>query len=121
MNKHIEKVEQYKQKVLEKELENLRAKYHEAEYSYADTGQDKYFNKMSIYEKQINEIEEYLKPKDEITLREYKELKNLRWVVKNAKSKVFYIFADWPDGLPPHTELINLRDMLRDYNYIYRV
>ena len=117
MNKYIERVERYKQKTLNNALEKLREEYSEAQYDYADSGSDRYFNKMSRLEDQINEIEKYLKPKDEITLREYKELKNLRWVVKNAKAKVFYIFADWPDGLPPHTELINLRDMLRDYNY----
>lgn len=61
MNKYIERVERYKQKTLNNALEKLRAEYHEAQYDYADSGWDRYFNKMSCLGDQINEIEEYLR------------------------------------------------------------
>ena len=38
MNKYVEKVEQYKEKVLKPALEKLKAEHEDAEDSYRDTG-----------------------------------------------------------------------------------
>lgn len=115
MNKHIQKVEEYKEKTLGKALEKLKSDYEEAEDFYRDTGYDRYYNKMKRSEEQINEIEEYLnckkEDKAEITAKEYKELLQLRETMKNIKSKVFYLSKE----LPMCADLINLQDMLRDY------
>ena len=113
MNKYIEKVEKYKEKVLGTALEKLKAEHEEAEDFYRDTGYDRYFNKMQKCEKQIEEIEKYLgeSKKKDITASEYKELLQLREAMKNVKSKVFYLSKE----LPVCTDLINLQDLLRDY------
>lgn len=115
MNKHIEKVERYKEKVLRPALEKLKEEYEEAKEFYRDTGYDRYYNKMQKCENQIEEIERYLgeseKEKTEITASEYKELLQLREAMKNVKSKVFYISKE----LPMCADLINLQDLLRDY------
>ncbi len=115
MNKYIEKVEEYKKKTLGKVLNQLKEEYEQAKDFYTDTGYDRYFNKMSKCEIQINEIEKYLKGEHEekIDLRpdDYKELLMLRQKMKNIKSKVFYLSKDFPMC----ADLINLQDMLRDY------
>ncbi|MDE6053391.1 MAG: hypothetical protein K2G55_06470 [Lachnospiraceae bacterium] len=116
MNKYIEKVEQYKQKTLNNALEKLRAEYREAQRDYADSGYDRYFNKMNRCEKQIDEIEEYLRPKRKMSPEEFEELNGLRRTVKTAKNKVFYLLCDWPEELV-NTELTSLRDLLSRYNY----
>lgn len=115
MNKYIERVERYKEKVLNAALEKLKAEHEEAEDFYRDTGYDRYFNKMQKCESQIKEIEKYLGEskgeKKDITASEYKELLQLREAMKNVKSKVFYLSKE----LPMCADLINLQDLLRDY------
>lgn len=114
MNKYIEKVEKYKEKVLLPALEKLKTECEEAEDFFRDTGYDRYFNKMQKCESQIEEIEEYLgesQKKEEITSSEYKELLQLRETMKNIKTKVFYLSKE----LPMCVDLINLKDLLRDY------
>lgn len=111
MNKYIEKVENYKEKILGPVLEKLKAEYEEAEDFYRDTGYDRYFNKMSKCEKQINEIEEYLNPvtvKD-ITTDQYREFLELKNTMQSVKSNLIYIMADLPDC----NEKIRLQDSLR--------
>lgn len=63
MNKYVEKVEQYKEKVLKPALEKLKAEHEEAEDSYRDTGYDRYYKKMQKCESQIEEIEQYFQRK----------------------------------------------------------
>ncbi len=116
MNKYIERVERYKQKTLNNVLEKIRADYHEAQRDYDDSGYDRYFNKMGRIEKQIDEIEEYLRPKREITPAECEELNELRRMVKSAKNSVFYLTKEWPEGLV-NTKLTNLWDMLNNCPY----
>lgn len=115
MNKYIERVEKYKEKVLRPALEKLKEEHKEAEEFYRDTGYDRYYNKMQKCETQINEIEEYMnkgkEEKKEITASEYLELLQLREKMKNVKSKVFYLSKE----LPMCADLINLQDLLRDY------
>lgn len=116
MNKYIERVEQYKQKTLDNALKKLRAEYHEARRDYADSGWDRDYHKMTRREDQINEIEEYLRPKREMTQKESNELGELRRVVKSAKNSVFYLTKEWPEGLI-NTNLTNLWNMLNNCPY----
>lgn len=115
MNKYIEKVEKYKEKVLRPALEKLKADHEEAEDFYRDTGYDRYYNKIQKCENQIEEIEKYLNAGKEeikqITPSEYKELLELREAIKNVKSKVFYLSKE----LPMCADLVNLQDLLRNY------
>ncbi|MBP3577485.1 MAG: hypothetical protein J6K15_05170 [Lachnospiraceae bacterium] len=115
MNKHIEKVEKYKEKTLKTALEKLKAEYAEAEDFYTDTGYDKYYNKMNKCEAQIEEIEEYMSRGQEekrvIATDEYKELLQLREKMKCVKNKVFYLSKE----LPMCADLIGLMDILRDF------
>ena len=110
MNKYVEKVEQYKGKVLKPALEKLKAEHEEAEGSYRDTGYDRYYKKMQKCESQIEEIEQYLKAGTmevrEVTASEYKELLEL-----SIKNKVFYLSKE----MPMCADLMNLQDVLRDY------
>lgn len=115
MNKYVERVEKYKEKVLGQALEKLKNERKEAEDFYNDTGYERYYNKIQKCEKQIEEIEKYTEAgKTEvrkITGEEYKELLELRQKIKNIKSKVFYLSKE----LPMCADLINLQDSLRDY------
>lgn len=115
MNKYVEKVEKYKERVLVQALEKLKTDYKLADFSYRDTGYDKYYNKMKKCEIQIKEIEEYMNAGKEevrqVTAREYKELLELREAMKNVKSKIFYLSKE----LPVCADLVRLQDILRDY------
>ena len=115
MNKYVEKVENYKRKVLETALEKLKAEYEEAADYYTDTGYDRYFNKMRKCETQIEEIEEYMSlgqtEKRAINTEEYKELLELRQKMKCVKNKIFYISK----GLPMCSDLVTLLDILKDF------
>lgn len=115
MNKYVEKVENYKRKVLETALEKLKAEYEEAADYYTDTGYDRYFNKMRKCETQIEEIEEYMRfgqtEKRVINTEEYKELLDLRQKMKCVKNKIFYISKD----LPMNSDLVTLLDILKDF------
>lgn len=115
MNKHIEKVENYKEKVLGTALDKLRTEYKDAEDWYNNTGHGRYFNKMQRCEKQIVEIEEYMKKGETetrvVSSSEYRELLELREKMKIIKSKVFYLSKE----IHATTELINLQDILRDF------
>lgn len=112
MNKYIEKVETYKHKILDKTLENLKAEYKEAEDFYQDTGYDRYFNKMSKCEEQINEIERYLHPitQKDISTEQYREFLDLKRTMQSIKSNLIYIMAYLPDC----TEKTRLNDLLRE-------
>ncbi len=115
MNKYVEKVENYKEKVMRQALEKLKTEYEEAKDSYRDTGYDKYYKKMQKGEEQIAEIEEYINAGKtevkQVTTSEYKELLKLRQKMKIVKNKVFYLSKE----LPMCADLINLQDLLRDY------
>ncbi|MBQ3600952.1 MAG: hypothetical protein II992_07115 [Lachnospiraceae bacterium] len=115
MNKYIEKVEKYKEKVLGPTLEKLKIEYKDAEEWYKDTGHARYFNKMQRCEKQIDEIEKYMKKGEtetrEVSSREYSELLELKEKMKTIKSKVFYLSKE----IPVTAELINLQDILKDF------
>lgn len=115
MNKYVEKVEQYKEKVLGQALEKLKTDYEEAEDFYRDTGYDRYYKKMQKCESQIAEIEKYMNAGKtevkQVTASEYKELLELRQKMKTIKNKVFYLSKE----LPMCADLINLQDLLRDY------
>lgn len=114
MSKYIDKVEQYKQKVLGKALEKLESEYANAEDMYTDSGYDRYYNKMQKCEREIEEIKQYLEPvtvHQDIIAGDYKELLELREKMKNIKAKLFYLEADFPQC----ADIINLKDMVRDY------
>ena len=114
MNKYVEKVENYKKKILGTALEKLKAEYAEAKDFYSDTGYDRYYNKMQKCEAQIDEIEEYLYPAMEaakdITTDQYREFLELKRIMQSVKSNVTYIMAD----LPECTEKIRLNDVLKE-------
>ena len=111
MNKYIEKVENYKRKILEKALEDLKAQYDEAKDFYNDTGYDKYFKKMSRCEEQIEEIEEYLNPTTtkDVTTSQYREFLNLKQTMQGIKSNLQFMMASLPDC----SEKERLNDLIR--------
>lgn len=118
MSKYVDKVEAYKHKVLDAELEKLETDYKEAEEFYRDTGHDRYFNKMQKCEKEIEEIKDYLH-KDEVVVKdittdEYKEYLKMKQDLKVIKNKLFYLVADL--GLPATADLVSMRDILMDYD-----
>lgn len=116
MNKYIERVERYKQKTLNNALEKLRIEYRDARRDYDDSGWDRDYHKMTRREGQIYEIEEYLRPKREITPEECEELNELRRIIKSTKNSVFYLTKEWPEGLIS-TNLTNLWNMLNNCPY----
>lgn len=118
MSKYIEKVENYKQKILGTAIEKLKAEYDEAKDFYGDTGYDRYFNKMNKCEAELEEIKDYLH-KDEVKIKDlstdkYKEYLKMKRDLNTIKNKLFYLKADL--GLPATADLITMQDILRDYN-----
>ena len=118
MNKYIEKVENYKSKVLGARLEKLRKEYKEAKDCLRDTGHDRYFNKMGRRENEINEIEKYLEkfedtPPKTVTTEEYRELLKLRKQMKLIASKVFCL----AEYMPLTDDMTSLMELLREYKY----
>ena len=115
MNKYIKKVEDYKQKTLEKALETLREEYKEARINFSETGYDRYQKKMDKIEEQIDEIEKYLgiefEEPIELKANIYKQVIELREAMSTVKSKVFYLSKD----IPMCTELFNLQEFLKDF------
>ena len=113
MNKYVEKVEKYKEKVLVQALEKLKTEYEEAEDFYRDSGYDRYFKKMNKCEKEIQEIEEYLNPApivNDITTDQYRDFLNLTKTMKSVKSNLIYIM----DYLPDCTEKARLQECIRE-------
>ena len=114
MNKRIEKVEQYKHRVLGVALEKLKNDYADADMSYRDSGQDRHYKKMTKYESEISEIEEYLNPVGakvkELSTTQYKEFLDLKRTMQSVKSNLTYLLADLPDC----TETIRLKDCMRE-------
>ena len=110
MNKWLENI---KLKIISK-METNRKQYEEADASYKETGYDRYYNKMVKLNKEYEELKEFLNEdkEDDIYKAKYiAENKELLNVIKNVKSKVFYLSKE----LPACAELISLLDMLRDY------
>ena len=93
MHKEIEKAVLKINKAINKN----RAKYQEADASYRDTGYDRYFNKMKKLDAEYEELTAFLeKDKEEISVSEIKELRELRYILKNVKSKWEYLRMELP-------------------------
>ena len=96
-------------------MEKNRTSYAEASAWYKDTGYDRYFKKMDKLEKEYEEYKKFLHITDEPNFSEesamYKELDNLKRAISTIKSKVYYLSQD----LPQCTELITLKEFLKDY------
>lgn len=113
MSKTIDKVNNE----IIKALEKAEQSYREACDSYNDTGYDKYFTKMQKAEKEIEELNDFLKRGQtvvkELSTDQYKEYLKMKQDLKSLKNKLFYLVSDL--GLPATTELIGMQDILRDY------
>ena len=110
MNKWLENI---KLKIISK-METNRKQYEEADASYKETGYDRYYNKMVKLDEEYEELKKFLnvnKEDDTYKAKYIRENKELLNVIKNVKSKVFYLSKE----LPTCAELINLLDILRDY------
>ena len=109
MNKIIEKCEAYKQKTVSAALEKARTQYEDARGSYNDTGYDKYWNKMSRLEAEIDELEKYLERDGAIQAaieEKAKVKKEIEEINKTLKNKIFYLLA----AIPECSEGQSLRD-----------
>lgn len=110
MNKWLENI---KLKIISK-METNRKQYEEADASYKETGYDRYYNKMVKLDKEYEELKEFLnedKEDDTFKVKYIRENKELLKVIKDVKSKVFYLSKEFPTC----AELISLLDILRDY------
>lgn len=117
MNKTIEKIEAYKAKEIEKAISKAEHEYSCARDFYNDTGYDRYFNKMQKYEKELQELEDYLHKGEaavkDLSTYQYREYLKMKQDLKDLKSKLFYLVAD--SGLPATANLISMQDILRNY------
>jgi hypothetical protein len=93
-------------------MEQNRKDFVEVEASYRDTGYDKYYNKMNRLDAEYKELKEFihLEETTEALPQTVVELDRLREVLKNIKSKVFYMEADFP----ANSHLIGLKELLKD-------
>lgn len=102
-----------------KEMEKNRKAYVEAEEWFMDTGCDRYFNKMNKLETDYNELKSFLgidrdEKMDTIeaeNVRLYSENKELRKFIKDVKSQMEYIHADyWSDP-----NVVKLHEKFKDF------
>ncbi|ADL36088.1 hypothetical protein bpr_II150 (plasmid) [Butyrivibrio proteoclasticus B316] len=96
----IEKIENYKKKVIESETKKLKDAYTEAKACYNDTGYDRYYNKMEKIEKELDELEGYASRDQAISdaINEKTKLKaEIDKIKKDLSNKLFYLIADLPD------------------------
>lgn len=119
MNKIIEKIEAYKSKEITKAMEKAKQGYEEAKDFYSDTGYDRYFNKMEKCEKELQELEDYLK-KDEVVVEDistaqYREYLDMKKDIQSLSSKFFFMFADF--NLPETSEVQGIQRILEKYKY----
>lgn len=108
MNKYIEKATL---KIVQR-MEQNRKEFVEAERSYQDTGYDRYFKKMNMLDEEYKELKEFLRiePEHEVTPETGIELNRLRRILKDVKSKVYYMEFDFPQN----SHLIGLKELLRE-------
>ena len=81
-------------------MEKNRDEYLNVKRSYADTGYDRYWNKMQRLDIEYEELKSFLHPKEkrEMSSDEYCKLKELQIAVKNLRSKWEYLRHDLPDS-----------------------
>ncbi len=119
MSKTIERIEAYKAKEIEKAMSKLKPAYEEAKDFYADTGYDRYYNKMQKCESELQELEEYLHKAEstvkDLTTEQYREYLDMKMDLKNLASKIFYMFADF--NLPATAEIQGIQQILGKYKY----
>ena len=89
------------------EMERNRKLYNEADYSYRDTGYERYWRKMERLQNEYDELKSFIGLDKEDTIqalkaenqRIYEENKKLKEFIKEAKSLMDYINADyWSDS-----------------------
>ena len=97
-------------------MEKNRNNYVEAKEFYRDTGYDRYWNKMQKLDKEYEELELFLHPKEEINVspETIKKLNELQIKVKNIKSKWEYLRVDLPDSI----DSIGIDDLFKDIKHL---
>ncbi len=111
MNKAIEKVETFKKTTIDKAVEKARQAYEEARGSFNDTGYDRYYNKMTKLEAEIEELEEYQQRDGAIRAaidERAKAKQELEEIKKTLKNKLFYLMK----AIPECSEGRSLQDFL---------
>lgn len=92
---------------IEKEMEKNRNAYENAEEFYRDTGYDRYWNKMKRLDEEYDELKSFIgvdkeessKEQEAENQRLYEENKKLKEFIKDAKSLMDYVHADyWSDN-----------------------
>lgn len=108
MNKYIEKATL---KIVQR-MEQNRKEFVEAKENYRDTGYDQYFKKMNSLDNEYAEFKEFLQieQKHEVAPQTVIELDRLQRILKDVKSKVDYMEADFP----ANAHLIGLKNLLRE-------
>lgn len=117
MNKTIEKIEAYKAKEIEKAIYKAKQGYEEAKDFHQDSGYERYYKKMVKCEKELHELEDYLR-KDETVVKDlsteqYREYNEMKHDMKNLINKFFYMFADF--NLPETAEIQGIQRILEKY------
>lgn len=101
-------------------MEKNRIAYAEAEEWYRDTGCDRYFKKMNKLDKDYDELKSFLgldklDEKNELeaeNVRLYSENKELKKFIKDAKSQMDYIKADYYSD----PQVIRLYEKFKDFS-----
>ena len=93
-------------------MEKNRKCYAEAKRSYADTGYDRYLNKMEKLNVEYGELRRFLHPEEKVDAgaETFSKLEELKISIKNIKSKWEYLRAD----LPVSADVIGIEDIFRD-------
>jgi len=106
MNKYIENATL---KIVQR-MEKNRQEYEELRRNYNDTGYDRYKNKMDALDVEYEEFKAFIGVKEEQNSSDSLELERLRDILKNIKSKIYYMEFDFPDN----SHLIGLKRLLNE-------
>ena len=93
-------------------MEKNRNAYNEADEWYKDTGYNRYWKKMEKIDAEYEELRDFLHPEEKIEVQPETILRcyELERMLKNVKSKVFYMEFDFP----ANSHIIGLKELLRD-------
>ena len=91
--------------------------YEEAKDFYSDTGYDRYIHKMERCEKEIQELEEYLRKEEvkvnDLSTDQYRKYLDMKKDIQSLSSKFFFMFADFK--LPETAEVQGIQRILEKY------
>lgn len=103
---------------IKKAMEKNRSDFKEAKGNYADTGYDRYWNKMEKLDAEYEELNVFLHAGEEpkATPKEILRLVELQKQVKSIKGKWEYLYQEL--NLPDIRDVVGINDIFKDIKHL---